>query len=541
MSASSKKQLRKDQNAAKLTERQQTELKEAKKLKLYTIAFVAAVALMLVIAIVVGVNQTITASGVREKNTVALTVGDHQLSNAELNYFYIDTVNNFYSQYSSYAAMFGLDLTKPLNEQISNEETGATWADDFLDSAKSTAQATYALTDAAEAAGFTMPEATQAQLDLTFNNISAYAKLYGYEDAEGYLKAMYGNGATLEGYKKYATMTSLADAYNTAYGENLTYTDADLRAAEEGKYVNYSSFTYNSYYLSTSKFLEGGTTDDEGTITYSDEEKAASVQAAEEAANSLIGEEITTLEELDAAIAALPINAETTASSTAYEDTLYTKVNTVVRDWVADDSRAEGDMTVIPANSTDAEGNETVNGYYVVYFVSSNDNEFALKNVRHILVSFEGGTTDENGSTTYSDEEKAAAKTAAEELLAQWKSGEATEDSFAALANEESSDGDGTTGGLYEDIYPGQMVANFESWCYDDSRKAGDTGIVETEYGYHVMYFVGNSELTYRDYQIENELRSEDLETWYTETVNAMTVTDGDTKYLSMDLVLSNG
>lgn len=541
MSASSKKQLRKDQNAAKLTERQQTELKEAKKLKLYTIAFVAAVALMLVIAIVVGVNQTITASGVREKNTVALTVGNHQLSNAELNYFYIDTVNNFYSQYSSYAAMFGLDLTKPLNEQISNEETGATWADDFLDSAKSTAQATYALTDAAEAAGFTMPEATQEQLDLTFNNINAYAKLYGYEDAGGYLKAMYGNGATLEGYKKYATMTSLADAYNTAYGENLTYTDADLRAAEEGKYVNYSSFTYNSYYLSTSKFLEGGTTDDEGNTTYSDEEKAASVQAAEETANSLIGEEITTLEELDAAIAALPINAETTASSTAYEDTLYTKVNTVVRDWVADDSRAEGDMTVIPANSTDAEGNETVNGYYVVYFVSSNDNEFALKNVRHILVSFEGGTTDENGSTTYSDEEKAAAKTAAEELLAQWKSGEATEDSFAALANEESSDGDGTTGGLYEDIYPGQMVANFEAWCYDDSRKAGDTGIVETEYGYHVMYFVGNSELTYRDYQIENELRSEDLETWYTETVNAMTVTDGDTKYLSMDLVLSNG
>ena len=158
----------------------------------------------------------------------------------------------------------------------------------------------------------------------------------------------------------------------------------------------------------------------------------------------------------------------------------------------------------------DEDGNEvtTTNGYYVVYFTSSNDNTFPLSNVRHILVSFEGGTTDDNGNTTYSDEEKAAAKTAAEDLLAQWESGEATEDSFAALANEHSDDGDGTTGGLYENVYPGQMVTNFNDWCFDSSRKAGDTGIVETEYGYHVMYYVGDSDYTYRDYLIENELRS---------------------------------
>ena len=36
-----------------------------------------------------------------------------------------------------------------------------------------------------------------------------------------------------------------------------------------------------------------------------------------------------------------------------------------------------------------------------------------------------------------------------------------------------------------------QMVAAFEDWCFDTARKAGDTGIVQTEYGYHVMYYVG--------------------------------------------------
>ena len=45
-------------------------------------------------------------------------------------------------------------------------------------------------------------------------------------------------------------------------------------------------------------------------------------------------------------------------------------------------------------------------------------------------------------------------------------------------------------GGLYTDVYPGQMVAEFNNWCFDESRQVGDTGVVKTDYGYHVMYFV---------------------------------------------------
>ena len=83
------------------------------------------------------------------------------------------------------------------------------------------------------------------------------------------------------------------------------------------------------------------------------------------------------------------------------------------------------------------------------------------------------------------------------------------------------------------------MVTAFEDWCYASGRKSGDTGIVETEYGYHVMYFVGNSQQNYRDYLIENELRNADLNDWYTETVGAMTQADGNTKYVRQDLVLN--
>ena len=115
-------------------------------------------------------------------------------------------------------------------------------------------------------------------------------------------------------------------------------------------------------------------------------------------------------------------------------------------------------------------------------------------NVRHILVMPEGGTTGDDGTTTYSDEEWAACEKKAQAILDEWLAGDATEDSFAALAEEKSEDpGSNTNGGLYENVAKGQMVEPFEDWCFDESRAAGDYGLVKTTYGYHVMYFVSST------------------------------------------------
>lgn len=541
MSASSNKKLRTEQDTSKLTERQIAEQQEAKKVKMYTIAFVVVLVVLLAIAAYVGISQYIRTSGVNENKTIALTVGDTQLNNTELNYFFMDSVNNFYSQNGNYAAIFGLDVTKPLNQQVMDPETGETWADYFVNTAKTNATSVYALYGAAVKEGFTMPEAQQNSVDSTISTLELYSTIYGYKNANQYLKSIYGSGASLDSYRSYLEKTMLASAYQTAYADSLTFTDADLRAAEADNYNKYSSYAYNYYNLPVSKFLEGGTTDENGNTTYSDEEKAAAQQKAEAAAKSLTGEEITTAQALDAAIAALSINADNSAAaSTRYDDQNYTGINSTIAQWLSDSSRKEGDITYLANSTTDADGKETINGYYVVRFDSVNDNTFPLKNVRHILVSFEGGTSDDSGNITYSEEEKAAAKATAEELLNQWKSGEATEDSFAALATEKSSDtGSTANGGLYEDIAPNQMVAAFNDWCFAEGRKAGDTGIVETEYGYHVMYFVGDSDITYRDYQIRNELTENAVSEWYADLIANTNVTAGDTRYLSLGTVLS--
>ena len=545
MSASSKKKLRNAQNAEKLTEKQLQEQAEAKKLKRNTAIFVVVLALMVCFAAYTAVSNAITHSGIFQRNTTAVTIGDHEISNAELNFYFIDAVNNFYSNYGSYASMFGLDVTAPLDEQILDEETGKTWADDFIEAAIENARAVYALNDAAEAEGFALTEDQAADIEINASNLRTYASLYGYANADDYLKAMYGNGANAELFRTYYTMNTVASAYQNYYVENLTYEDADLRAAEAENYGKYSNFSYNSYYMSVSSFLEGGKEGEDGTVTYSDEENAAAQAAAKAAAESL--KSAKTVAELDAAIQALSINAENSAaSSTAYTDTAYSSINSTIAEWVTDDARELGEVGVIPYVVHDHEDGEAhsddeTSGYYIVIMNGVNDNIFPLVNARHILVGFEGGTTDENGQTVYSDEEKAPAKDKAQQLLAQWQSGEATEDSFAALAAEKTTDtGSAANGGLYEDIYPGQMVTNFNDWCFDSQRKVGDTDIVETNYGYHVMYFSGNSDTTYRDMLIEEDLINTDSEAWYNALVEAMATNKLSTKYITTGLVLNN-
>ena len=116
--------------------------------------------------------------------------------------------------------------------------------------------------------------------------------------------------------------------------------------------------------------------------------------------------------------------------------------------------------------------------------------------VRHILIVPEGGTEDENGVVTYSDAEWDTCRDSAQALLDQWKEGEATEESFGQLASEKTQDpGSASTGGLYTDVVKGQMVEPFENWCFDESRQTGDTGLVQTNYGYHIMYYVGGEEI----------------------------------------------
>ena len=164
-----------------------------------------------------------------------------------------------------------------------------------------------------------------------------------------------------------------------------------------------------------------------------------------------------------------------------------------------------------------------------------------MGNVRHLLVEFEGGKK-EDGKTVYSDDEKKKAKDEAEKLLKEWQEGEKKdEDSFAELVTKHTDDdGSASTGGLYENVNAdSKYVENFKKWALDAARKKGDVEIIETEYGYHIMYYVDSNELNYRDYLITNDMRAEDMEKWSTEATENMKVEKGDMKYIDFGMSIN--
>lgn len=128
---------------------------------------------------------------------------------------------------------------------------------------------------------------------------------------------------------------------------------------------------------------------------------------------------------------------------------------------------------------------------HIDFFADKNVKKSNNVGVRHILIQPEG---EQDAEGNYSDEAWAAAEATANEILAQWKQNP-TEDNFADLANEKSADGgSNTNGGLYESFKSSTMVREFSDWSFDPARAYGDAGIVKTTYGYHIMFFVGQTE-----------------------------------------------
>ena len=545
MSASKQKKGRVEKKAAYMTERQHKEAQEAKKLKVYTTTFWIVLALCACIVL-----TTVLSNPVKDvlfKNSTSVKVGSHELNSVMVNYYYIDTVNNYYNQYGSYAYLMGLDFSKPLNKQVYDKETGKTWADTFVESAMNSIKSTYALYELALKDNFKLTEEQQKSLDSTFSTMEIYAMYYGYKDVDSYLRGMYGNGAGEESYREYTTVNMIADAYYEEYAESLDYTNEDIRnyeSANDGeKYNNFSSFTYATYYLAYSKWTPAKDANGK-EIQYTDEQKNAARAEAKKAAEALAAGTYADLDAFDAAIKALEINKDqkTGITCSRNEDQLYTSVNALFQEWLSDENRKEGDLTVIEYTSGEGD-NKVVNGYYVVRFGSMDKNEFLLKNVRHILIGFEGGKYNSTtGQTTYTDAEKKAALEKAEKIYADWKKGDMSEESFADLAEEKSTDtGSKNDGGLYENVYPGQMVEKFEDFCYAEDRKPGDHAIVESEYGYHIMFFVGDSDLTFRDFMIKNALKSEELESWMENLIKELSFTVVNDKHIEKDLVLTAG
>ena len=487
MSASREKKMR-QQNQTTASAKKATSEKKAPKTALYVVIAIVAIALV--------VFATMINSGLFEATTNVATVGARSLTAAEMNYWLMDT----YSQEQSNAGFASMvDAELPLNEQACPEEGYETWYDYMLKLALESAANTYAVYDKAVSEGLTLSESGQASIDSQIQMLEMYAPMYGFADVNSYLAAAYGAGCKLSTYKEYLNVTTLAQEYETAYTSEFTFTADELDAyytehAAEHDVVRFRVFNVPG---------ENAAAD---ALAMANAAKAGGEEAF--LANALTLTPDDQKETYDAAAATLSEFMTVADAQDLYDCEEF-----------ASEDLAYGDVFVA----------ETDNGSFVIFILGKVTKDAKLPNVRHILIMPEAA---EDGSTTPEAWENA--KTEAEAVLAEYHNGEKTEDAFATLADSKSTDtGSVGNGGLYEKIDPMQMVAPFANWCFD-AHQPGDTGIVKTDYGYHVMYFSGESDVAYGASVAENALRQAKYDEWISEIQSTVTYALNSKKYITV-------
>ena len=138
--------------------------------------------------------------------------------------------------------------------------------------------------------------------------------------------------------------------------------------------------------------------------------------------------------------------------------------------------------------------------------------------IRHILlipeeITREDGTTESvsvaaDGVVTCSETAWEACRERAEDLLSSWQSDRnASEATFSELANKCDDSGSRINGGAYRQLRQGQLMRALDEWCFDESRQSGDTVILRSDYGYHILYFSGSTGIWYAE--AEQDLKSQ--------------------------------
>ena len=482
------------------------------------------VAIVLVVAIVIGIGYYVSNTfGIAENLATALKVGDSKVTATEFEYYYsamYQQTSYYASYYSQYGYDMGFDSNTALDAQTTTDEDGneITYAEYFKDQAKQKAQFVMAYYNEAQKAGYELGEEDLTTIDETIASYEENATENGIS-LGGYLKNAFSNGMTEKKFKKLLEIETIASNYYTQKQEELAdaVTDERINAEYEenrAKY-DYADVVYYSFAYETLT-AEDDETDDALKARQEKANKAVDADAKEvlgkvkdaksfnEAVKAYLASQA---EEAEAEDAETEETAETedTTYTTELKTTSYDSVSSAISEdaakWALSADRKAGDKKLFTTDS----------GSYIVLVTKAAYTGHSV-DVRHILISFDA--EDEDNVT---DEEKAAAKEKAEALLKEWKEGDATEESFAALVADNSGDeGSLDNGGLYEGIrLSSSYVENFLNWAMSSKRKVGDTGIVETEYGYHIMYFSADNkdDLDWAD-TIRTNFGSEDFEAY---------------------------
>lgn len=438
-------------------------------------------------------------------NGTYIKVGGENISKVEFDYNYNIVLNNYIAQNGYYLSMFGINLSGDLSTQMYSDTMS--WKDFFEQMTVDSIANDMALRDQAKAAGFTY-DVEQDYAEYV-ENFKAAAAEAGSTEKE-YYKECYGPYATASRVKGFIRESLETSAYYEKLTEEKAPSGEEIEAYYTENKDSYDSVDYRLTVVNAqlpteptdladpvedAEGAEDGNTDSDAAYQPSEAEIAfAMTEARKEAEEAL--KKISTDGELR-------------------ENVLQSSIVSQLREWLFDSERKAGDTTIAE--------NETSHLYYVAEFVKRYRDETPTQNARIIIVSAD-----------------AAAREDA--ILEEWKSGAATEDSFAEIADKYTDSASSVEGGLYEGLIPSGLPEALADWLSDSARAKGDTAAItgDEEMDSYVVYYVGENDPQW-SMNIRSLLLQQTLSEYMTEIREAYEVEDpkGNLNYLKIQAALA--
>lgn len=433
--------------------------------------------------------------------SVVATVDGQKISIGMYDYYYASIVS-YYEQYASYG-YYNLDTTKDYSKQYTTDDDGnkISWQKFFeTEALKEVEQITTYYSKALEE-GVTLTSAQKKTIDKQISTLKDSASQNDVS-LDQYIKANFGAYCSEDTIRLMLEQYYLSANYKGKFKSETKVTDNDV-----DKYYNEHKNDYKKiefYYIASPYDATDEDSKNESIKTAEKimakmKDKKSVIALVPEVYSSYIDSQVKSSMEQDStltekkareeAVKSYESNAVATVSGS--ESPFDDKMNT----WLfSDDTKVGSKKYYIDEDA----------GYIYIVLKTSKASveEDETYTVRHILVAPESdsdSSSSTSGETEYTDEQWAAAKKEADSILAKFNKTDKSEYEFAKLAEQYSTDSASTSsgsndsfGGLYESVTLGQMVPDFEKWSIDDSRKYGDTGIVKSDYGYHIMFFIND-------------------------------------------------
>lgn len=433
--------------------------------------------------------------------SVVATVDGQKISIGMYDYYYASIVS-YYEQYASYG-YYSLDTTKDYSKQYTTDDDGnkISWQKFFeTEALKEVEQITTYYSKALEE-GVTL---TSAQKKTIEKQISTLKDSASQNDVslDQYIKANFGTYCSEDTIRIMLEQYYLSANYKGKFKSETKVTDNDV-----DKYYNDHKNDYKKiefYYIASPYDATDDNSKNESIKTAEKimakmKDKKSVIALVPEVYSSYIDSQVKSSMEQDSTLTEKKAREEAVKS---YESNVVTTVSgsdspfdDKMNTWLFSDDTKVGSKKYYIDESA---------GYIYIVLKTSKASveEDETYTVRHILVAPESGNNSSSSTsekTEYTDEQWAAAKKKADSILAKFNKTDKSEYEFAKLAEQYSTDSASTSsgsndsfGGLYESVTLGQMVPDFEKWSIDDSRKYGDTGIVKSDYGYHIMFFIND-------------------------------------------------